>query len=84
LIIVPIFCNQEVAGAIEFLFKERHAFSISDVLDIELVAGVIGKSLDGSEKTESKQAEEREGQPSPRRWKTSSRKSEIRGPAKQV
>ena len=84
LIIVPIFRNQEIAGAIEFLFKERRAFSISDVLDIELIAGVIGKSLNGSEKMESKQAEEREGQPSPRRSKTSRRKSGIRGTGKQV
>ncbi len=50
LIVVPIFRNREIAGAIEFLFKERRVFSIGDVLDIELVAGVVGESLNGSEK----------------------------------
>jgi LytS/YehU family sensor histidine kinase len=84
LIIVPIFRNEEIAGAIEFLFQERRAFSISNVLDIELIAGVIGKSLNGSEQMQSQPTEEREGQPSPRRSKTSSRKSGMRGPAKQV
>jgi GAF domain-containing protein len=49
LIIIPIFHNQEVAGAIEFLFRERRSFSISDVMDLELIAGAISKILNTGE-----------------------------------
>jgi hypothetical protein len=49
LILVPLFHNREVAGAIEFLFKERRLFSIGDVMDLELIAGVISESLSGAE-----------------------------------
>ncbi len=48
LILVPLFHNRELAGAVEFLFKERRSFSISDVVDLELIAGVISESLNGA------------------------------------
>lgn len=54
LIIVPLFHNREVAGAIEFLFRERRSFSIGDVMDLELIAGIISESLSQAEQVESK------------------------------
>ncbi len=60
LILVPLFHNREVAGAIEFLFEERRSFSIGDVMDLELIAGVISERLSGTEQMELKQAEGRE------------------------
>jgi hypothetical protein len=45
LIIVPIFRDREVAGAMEFLFREKRFFSAGDVMDLGLIAGVIGESL---------------------------------------
>jgi hypothetical protein len=48
LILVPLFHNRELAGAVEFLFKERRLFSIGDVVDLELIAGVISESLNGA------------------------------------
>jgi len=60
LIIVPIFCQREVAGAIELLFKERRSFSTGDVVDLELIAGVISQSLNGVEQMELNQAAGRE------------------------
>ena len=59
-ILVPLFHNREVAGAIEFLFKERRSFSIGDVMDLELIAGVISESLRGTEPMGLKQAGGRE------------------------
>ena len=56
LIIVPLFHNREVAGAIEFLFRERRSFSIGDVMDLELIAGIISESLSRTEQMESKPA----------------------------
>lgn len=56
LIIVPLFHNREVAGAIEFLFRERRSFSIGDVMDLELIAGIISESLSRAEQIESKPA----------------------------
>ena len=46
LIIVPIFHGQKVEGAMEFLFHEKLNFSPGDVMDLGLIAGVIGDSLD--------------------------------------
>ena len=45
LIIVPIFQGQKVEGAMEFLFHEKLNFSPGDVMDLGLIAGVIGDSL---------------------------------------
>ena len=45
LIIVPIFHGQKVEGAMEFLFHEKLNFSPGDVMDLGLIAGVIGDSL---------------------------------------
>lgn len=45
LIIVPIFRNREVAGAIEFFFREKRFFSPGDVMDLGLIAGVVSESL---------------------------------------
>jgi GAF domain len=48
LIMVPIFRNREVAGAIEFFFQEKRSFSVEDVMDLGLIAGVIGEGLGGT------------------------------------
>ena len=48
LIMVPIFRNREVAGAIEFFFQEKRSFSPGDVMDLGLIAGVVSESLGGS------------------------------------
>jgi hypothetical protein len=45
LIIVPIFHGREVAGAMEFIFQEMHSFSTADVMDLELIAGIISEYL---------------------------------------
>jgi hypothetical protein len=47
LIIVPVFRNREVAGAIEFFFEEKRSFSAGDVMDLGLFAGVISESIGG-------------------------------------
>jgi len=60
LIIVPIFHNREVAGVIELLFKEIRAFSTGDVMDLELIAGVISEGLSGAAQIESRQTGGRE------------------------
>jgi hypothetical protein len=73
LIIVPIFHNREVAGAMEVLFKERRSFSTDDVIDLELIADVIG-GLGGIEQMEMNQGNVR---PRQKRLRTSSRNSEI-------
>src|SRR5438445_942826 len=44
-IIVPIFHGREVAGAMEFIFQEMHSFSTADVMDLELIAGIISEYL---------------------------------------
>lgn len=50
LIIVPIFHNREVAGAMEFVFNEVRSFSTVDVMDLELFAGIVSECLsDGAE-----------------------------------
>lgn len=60
LIIVPLLCNREVAGAVEFLFTERRSFSTVDVMDLELLAGVVSECLSGAAQIEVEQTEERE------------------------
>ena len=63
LIMVPIFRNREVAGAMEFLFQEKRSFTAGEVMDLGLIAGVISDSLGGAGHTGVKQAEERERPP---------------------
>ena len=60
LIIVPIFLNREVAGAMELLFKETCSFSAGDLMTLELIADVIGEGLSGAAQIELKQAEAHE------------------------
>ena len=57
LVIVPIFRNREVAGAMEFLFQERRFFSAGDVMDLGLIAGVISESLGVDTESERNEAE---------------------------
>jgi hypothetical protein len=57
LIMVPIFRNREVAGAMEFLFQKKHSFSAGEVMDLGLIAGVISDSLGGAGYTGVGQAE---------------------------
>jgi signal transduction protein with GAF and PtsI domain len=45
LIIVPIFHNLEVVGAMEFFYKEMRTFSTGEVMDLELIAGVVWENL---------------------------------------
>jgi GAF domain-containing protein len=67
LIMVPIFRNREVAGAIEFFFREKRIFSPGDVMDLGLIAGVISEGLGGSKNVGVKLASghPREPKPSP-------------------
>jgi signal transduction protein with GAF and PtsI domain len=57
LIMVPIFRNREVAGAMEFLYQQKHSFSAGEVMDLGLIAGVISDSLGGAGHTGVEQAE---------------------------
>src|ERR1700730_4816185 len=57
LIIVPIFRNREVAGAVELLFNEMRSFSTGDVMDLELIAGVVSDALNVAAQIELKPAE---------------------------
>lgn len=59
LIIVPIFHNREVAGAMEFVFKEVRSFLIVDVMDLELIAGIVSERLNGAAEIELKHAKGR-------------------------
>lgn len=45
LIIVPIFEDGKVEAAMEFVFREVRSFSSGDVMDLALIAGVIGENL---------------------------------------
>ena len=45
LIIVPIFHNRKVVGATEFLYNETRSFSTGQVMDLELIAGVVSRVL---------------------------------------
>ena len=45
LIIVPIFHHREVVGAMEFFYKEMRFFSTGQVMDLELIAGVVSERL---------------------------------------
>ena len=57
MILVPIFRNREVAGAMEFLFLEKRSFSSGDVMDLGLIAGVINGCLAGVSNIGVKQTE---------------------------
>jgi hypothetical protein len=65
LIIVPLFHHRTVAGAIEFLFDEHRYFSISDVMDLELIAGIISETFGSTEQPKGKPTEVRESLSSP-------------------
>ena len=65
LIMVPIFRNREVAGAIECFFQEKRSFSPGDVMDLGLIAGVISESLGGSKNVGVKLASVRSPEPKP-------------------
>jgi hypothetical protein len=43
--IVPIFEDGKVEAAMEFVFREMRSFSSGDVMDLALIAGVIGENL---------------------------------------
>jgi hypothetical protein len=60
LIIVPIFHHREVVGAMEFFYREIRSFSIGQVMDLELIAGVVGERLSGAAEVELKLEEERD------------------------
>jgi hypothetical protein len=80
LIIVPIFCNQAVTGAMEFLFPEKRSFSPGDVMDFGLIAGVISESLGGAIQVGVKQAEGRERTPPTESFKSVELQPERRLP----
>ena len=65
LIMVPIFCSREIAGAIEFFFQEKRSFSPGDVMDLGLIAGVISESLGGSKNVGVKLASAHPPEPRP-------------------
>jgi GAF domain len=65
LIMIPIFRNREVAGAIEFFFREKRTFSSGDVMDLSLIAGVISESLGGSKNAGAKLASVHPPEPKP-------------------
>lgn len=45
LVIVPIFHHRQVVGAMEFFYRETRSFSTGQIMDLELVAGVISERL---------------------------------------
>jgi hypothetical protein len=60
LIIVPIFHHREVVGAMEFFYREIRSFSTGQVMDLELIAGVVGERLSAATEVELKPEEERD------------------------
>ncbi len=60
LIIVPIFHNREVVGAMEFFYKEMRTFSTGEVMDLELIAGVVWENLSFAGDIKGAEQEERE------------------------
>ena len=52
LIIVPIFHNREVVGAMEFFYRETRSFSTGQVMDLELIAGVVSERLSAAAEVE--------------------------------
>jgi GAF domain len=66
LIIVPIFYrNREIAGAVELLFKDMRSFSTGHLMDLQLIAGVVGDALNRAAQIESTPAEKRGSQAEP-------------------
>ncbi len=53
LIIVPIFHHREVVGAMEFFYNEIQSFSIGQVMDLELMAGVVSERLGAAAESDS-------------------------------
>ena len=60
LIIVPIFLNRKIAGAMELLFEEMRSFSTGDLMTLELIADVISEGLSGAAQIELKRGQGRE------------------------
>jgi hypothetical protein len=60
LIIVPIFHHREVVGAMEFLYKEMRSFSTGQVMDLELIAGVVSAHLSAAADVDLKPDEARD------------------------
>jgi hypothetical protein len=60
LIIVPIFHHREVVGAMEFFYKEMRPFSTGQVMDLELIAGVVGEHLSAAAEVDLKPEEARD------------------------
>jgi hypothetical protein len=61
LIVVPIFHNRKVRGAMELLFEEMRSFPNGDVMTLELMADVVSEAVEGADRAEPKRAEELEG-----------------------
>lgn len=57
LIIVPIFHHREVVGAMEFFYRETRSFSTGQVMDLELLAGVVSEHLSAVAEVELKPEE---------------------------
>ena len=60
LIVLPIFHNREVAGAMELLFKETRSFSTGDVMTLELIADIVSGRVAGVAQIEATQPEAQE------------------------
>lgn len=60
LIILPIFRDREVAGAMELLFKDKRSFSTGDLMTLELIIDVVSEHLSGAAQIGLTQAEGRE------------------------
>ena len=60
LIIVPIFHHRKAVGAMEFFFKEMRFFSTGQVMDLELIAGVVSEHLSAAVEADLKTEEARD------------------------
>ena len=60
LIVVPIFRNREIAGAMEVFFKETRSFSDSDVMTLELITDVVSQQVADASQNDARQTEAQE------------------------
>lgn len=60
LIIVPIFHHRKAVGAMEFFFREMRFFSTGQVMDLELIAGVVSERLSAAVEADLKTEEARD------------------------
>src|SRR6185437_11908620 len=70
LIVVPIFRNREIAGAIEIFFKEARSFSDSDVMTLELIADVVSQQVADASQSDARQTEAQESPDRPKNNET--------------